>query len=325
MQSAPVSFNTALPVAKGNVVWRQLLFRREADLLAPRADVSADDSIFAVRETIGEHGDGPGQFDEPTGIAVRGDQVYVADARNGRIQVFDNGYPHRIFGQDVLERPMNLSIRDGVLYVADYFTDSIEVFDLDGNHRRSVSAADGLNSPGGVDAFPDGSVLVADTYNHRIVHLDRDGEVLRQWGETGKAGRGRGEFRYPTDVTILPDGGFVVAGGYAYRFKRFDADGRLQAVQGGPFALGIPGSLPGWFNVASSIALAPDAESVFVVDMFNQRVQRFSLDGDLLGIFARPPVEPGRSLVGIDVAEDKTVWTTDMTRHEIVRWGRAER
>ncbi len=284
----------------------------------------AGESGYIVRETVGKHGAGSGQFDEPTGIAVHEGRVFVADARNARIQVFDNGYPHRIFGRDVLERPMNLSIRDGLLYVADYFTDSIEVFGLDGTHQRSIRAADRLNSPGGVDVFPDGSVLVADTYNHRIVHLDRDGHVLRQWGTTGKAGRGRDEFRYPTDVAILPDGGFVVAGGYAYRIKRFDAEGRLQAIWGGPFALGIPGSLPGWFNVASSIALAPDAESVFVVDMFNQRVQHFSLDGDLLGIFARPPVEPGRSLAGIDVAGNGAVWTTDMTRHEVVRWDTAQ-
>ena len=280
---------------------------------------------YEVRQTIGKHGEGPGQFDEPTGIAVHGNLVYVSDARNGRIQMFDEGEPNRIFGQQIVERPMNLSIRDGLLYVADYFTDSIEVFDLDGNHRKSISAADGLNSPGGVDVFADGSVLVADTYNHRVVHLDADGSVLRQWGKAGKAGRGRDEFRYPTDVAILPDGGFVVAGGYTHRIKRFDADGKLREIWGGPFALGIPGSLPGWFNVASSIALAPDAESVFVVDMFNQRVQRFSLDGDLLGIFDRPPVEPGRSLVGIDAAADGTVWTTDMTRHEIVRWGSLDR
>lgn len=278
------------------------------------------ESTYVVRERIGEYGHGPGQFDEPTGIAAHESQVYVADARNARIQVFVGGYPHRIFGQEMLERPMNLSISNGLLYVADYFTDSIEVFDLDGGHRRSIRAADGLNSPGGVDAFADGSVLVADTYNHRIVHLDADGNVLRQWGETGVIGRGHDEFRYPTDVAILPDGGFVVADGYAYRFKRFDADGRLQAIQGGPFALGIPGSLPGWFSVASSIAVAPDAESVFIVDMFNQRVQRFSMDGDLLGVFARPPIEPGRSLVGIDAAGEGTVWTTDLTRHEIVRW-----
>lgn len=277
---------------------------------------------YAMRATTGSHGSGAAEFDEPTGIAVHGARVYVADARNARIQVFAGGAHDRSFGHEVLKRPMNLSIRNGRVYVADYFTDSIEVFALDGSHHQSLRAADGLNSPGGVDAFADGSVLVADTYNHRIVHLATDGRVLRQWGVTGRPGRGRGEFRYPTDVAVLPDGGFVVAGGYTHRFKRFDADGRLQASQGGLFALGVPGPWPGWFSVASSIALAPDGGSVFVVDMFNQRVQRFSMDGELQDVFDRAPIEPGRSLVGIDVAADGAVWTTDMTRHQITRWER---
>ena len=37
----------------------------------------------------GEPGSGPGQFSDPTGIAVAGKEVFVSDARNGRILVFD--------------------------------------------------------------------------------------------------------------------------------------------------------------------------------------------------------------------------------------------
>jgi len=283
------------------------------------------ESNYSIGATIGVHGRGTAQFNEPAGIAVHDARVYVADARNARIQVFSGSDHDRSFGHEVLKRPMNLSIRNGRVYVADYFTDSIEVFTLDGTHHQSIRAADGLNSPGGVDAFADGSVLVADTYNHRVVHLASDGRVLRQWGMSGRPGRGRGEFRYPTDVAVLPDGGFVVAGGYAHRFRRFDIDGKLQASQGGLFALGGPGPWPGWFNVASSVAVAPEEGGVFVVDMFNQRVQRFSMDGELQNVFGRAPIEPGRSLVGIDVAGDGTVWTTDMTRHQIVRWERRTR
>ncbi|MCH7555586.1 MAG: 6-bladed beta-propeller, partial [Proteobacteria bacterium] len=32
----------------------------------------------------GEKGGGPGQFNDPTGIAVAGGEVFVADSRNGR-------------------------------------------------------------------------------------------------------------------------------------------------------------------------------------------------------------------------------------------------
>ncbi|MDT8450635.1 MAG: transporter [Wenzhouxiangellaceae bacterium] len=40
--AAAISFNTALPVAQRNFVWRQILFRREGGLDRPRADVAAD-------------------------------------------------------------------------------------------------------------------------------------------------------------------------------------------------------------------------------------------------------------------------------------------
>jgi hypothetical protein len=34
-------------------------------------------------------GDAPGRFDEPLGIDVDAQRVYVADARNNRVQIFD--------------------------------------------------------------------------------------------------------------------------------------------------------------------------------------------------------------------------------------------
>ena len=37
----------------------------------------------------GGKGAGPGEFHDPTGIAVTGGEVFVADARNNRIQAFD--------------------------------------------------------------------------------------------------------------------------------------------------------------------------------------------------------------------------------------------
>ncbi len=71
----------------------------------------------------GGKGDGPGQFNDPTGIAVAGGEVFVADARNGRIQVFDlDGNFKRQFGSPGdgpgrIGRPMNLSVAGGERYV----------------------------------------------------------------------------------------------------------------------------------------------------------------------------------------------------------------
>ena len=103
------------------------------------------DYIFV--KAWGEKGAGPGQFNDPTGIAVADGEVFVADSRNGRIQVFDlNGNFKRQFGRPgkamgELGRPMNLTIHKGELYVPEYFNDRIQVFALDGTAKRAIGIA----------------------------------------------------------------------------------------------------------------------------------------------------------------------------------------
>src|SRR5574340_55872 len=116
----------------------------------------------------GEKGSGPGQFNDPTGIAVAGGEVFVSDSRNGRIQVFDfKGRFKRQFGTPGKEpgqlgRPMNLAIHGNELYVAEYFNDRVQVFDLDGTPRRTIgksgSGPGEFNAPGGVAVAPGGDL-----------------------------------------------------------------------------------------------------------------------------------------------------------------------
>ncbi len=76
---------------------------------------SAKEPDYQFIASWGDKGTGPGQFHDPTGIAISGDEVFVSDARNGRIQVFDvAGNFLRSFGKvgngpGELGRPMNLS------------------------------------------------------------------------------------------------------------------------------------------------------------------------------------------------------------------------
>lgn len=250
----------------------------------------------------GGQGSAEGEFHDPTGIAVTDTEVFVSDARNSRIQVFDKqGNFKRAFGQDALERPMNLEIARNRLYVPDYFQDVIHVFTLEGEYVQAIVAQDGLNSPGGVAVKPDGTLLVADTYGHRVVHLKLDGEVLRVWGSSGEPGRAAGTFRYPTDVALARDGSFYVADGYNHRVQQFSAEGDFTNRWGGVFGLGIPGKLKGWFFTASSVALGPEGQ-VLVADFFNQRVQKFTHDGRFLTAFgeAVESARPGAIAVAVD-------------------------
>jgi len=82
----------------------------------------------------GEEGSGPGQFSNPIGIAIAGDEVFVSDAGNNRIQVFSlQGKFLRMFGRQgsvpgELGRPMHMDIREDKLYVAEYLNDRGQIF-----------------------------------------------------------------------------------------------------------------------------------------------------------------------------------------------------
>ena len=61
---------------------------------------SAKEPGYQFVASWGQQGSAPGQFHDPTGIAIQANEVFVADARNGRIQVFDrDGNLLRVFGE----------------------------------------------------------------------------------------------------------------------------------------------------------------------------------------------------------------------------------
>ena len=103
------------------------------------------DKIFAW----GTQGTGEGEFAEPTGLEVGGDRVYVTDAGNLRIQIFDlNGkfiaqwavpewttYPWRY-------PAAAFDPQDKRLYVTNPQSKEILVFDVDGNRLESLKPSE---------------------------------------------------------------------------------------------------------------------------------------------------------------------------------------
>lgn len=290
-----------------------------------------DGPAYRFAGSFGEPGDGPGQFNDPTGVAVTARRVFVADSRNGRIQVFDRrGTFERQFGEPgekpgELGRPMNLTIADGKLYVPEYFNDRVQVFALDGTSRKTIGApgtGDGrFNAPGGVGVLPGGDLLVADFHNHRVQRLTPEGDFVRQWGTTGETGTAAGTFTYPTDVAVTDDGGFVVADGYADRVQAFGADGAFRTKWGGPFAMNIHGPFNGWFATVTGVAIGPDGR-VFVADFYNDRVQVFRPDGTFRTAFGETGDGEGQfnHAIALDVAADGTVYVADFRNDRVHVW-----
>lgn len=277
----------------------------------------------------GEPGSAPGQFKDPTGIAVAGDEVFVADARNGRIQVFDwSGKYLREFGQPgdgvgELGRPMNLTIHESQLYIPEYFNDRIQIFNLDGRLRRIVTGegAGQFSAPGGVAVAPDGTLYVAGFYHQRIQKFAADDRFIGQLGDTDKVGIWAGQFNYPTDVALAADGTLYVADGYNDRVQVFDPKGNFLHKWGGPLALNIFGPFNGWFATVTSITIGPDG-NVFVADFYNHRIQKFAPDGTFLTSFGQSGNGTGHFNypMAVAVADDGTVFVTDFGNNRVHKW-----
>lgn len=286
---------------------------------------------YVIVAAWGGAGTGPGQFAEPTGLAVHDGELFVSDARNGRIQVFDlDGRFRRQFGKPGdgpgrLGRPMGLVVHGNEIFIPEYFNDRIQVFGLDGTPKRIIGhSGNGLgefNSPGGIAVGRDGSLYVADFYNHRVQQLNAGGAFVRQWGTTGQPGRGDGEMRYPTGVALTSAGSLIVADAYNNRIQTFAPDGSFVRAWGGPFAMGLPGPLNGWFHEAIGVSVLPDGR-IAVADFFNNRIQIFSADGKFLTSFGTRGSGAGQfhNPIAVAAGPDGSLFVADLHNQRIEKW-----
>ncbi len=169
----------------------------------------------------------------------------------------------------------------------------------------------GFNRPRGMAIAPDGTIYVADTGSHRIVHLMPDGTVVNTWGSFADINVGDapgGTFNEPWDVAVAPDGTVYVADTWNHRVQHFTADGRFLGMFGtqgqgetaeafwGP--RGVEVDQQGW---------------VYVADTGNKRVVVFTADGVALTSFGGPGFEPGNlnEPVGLALAGDGTLFVAD--------------
>ncbi len=180
-----------------------------------------------------------------------------------------------------LNTPRNLAAApDGTLYVLDTNNHRVLHIDTSGQILNSWgefsgNEADGdfipegaFNEPWGIDIGPDGSVYVADTWNHRIQKFSSQGEFLTAWGQFGQR-----ETPYsmwgPRDVAVDPQGHVYVTDTGNKRILVFDESGDFLA-EFGEVGLG-----DGQFDEPSGLALDQDG-NLYVADTWNQRIQVFA-------------------------------------------------
>jgi len=146
-----------------------------------------------------------------------------------------------------------------------------------------------LSAAEGVDARPDGSLVIADTYNNRIRIVGVDGKILTVAG-TGAIGSGgdggealEAQLFFPFDVAVGPRGEIYIADTYNQRIRMIDRSGTIRTIAG----TGIPGSggLGGPATEAElrfpfGVDVSPDGR-LLISDTFNHRVLTIDRRGNL--------------------------------------------
>jgi DNA-binding beta-propeller fold protein YncE len=168
-----------------------------------------------------------------------------------------------------------------------------------------------LNAPRSLAFAKDGSAYIADSRNHRIVHVDSQGNVIQEWGTFAdgvSAPAAPGTFNEPWGIAVGPDGSVYVTDTWNHRIEKFTASGKYITAWG-VFGQGdTPDSLYG------PRGLAVDAEGrVYLTDTGNKRVVVFDANGNFITQFGGAGLDPGQfdEPVGIAVDKNGTVYVVD--------------
>ncbi|XP_064396595.1 E3 ubiquitin-protein ligase TRIM71-like [Halichondria panicea] len=163
---------------------------------------------------FGTSGSGPKEFYYPHGIAVAGDQLFVCDYNNHRVQVlttelepvkqigsYRTGNEHFIHPEDVAVD------NEQMVYVTDCYNHRVQVLTMDGRFIRSIrkkgSGPGYLSCPHGVCVA--GFVYVVEQTNKRVSVFTKDGQFVTSFGN--------GHITDPYGVAVDSDGFVYVCSG----------------------------------------------------------------------------------------------------------------
>jgi sugar lactone lactonase YvrE len=310
--------------------------RRNAVIAAAAAITDATISQVAGSGVLGYMGDGGpatfAQLDGPTGVAVdAAGGIFVVDASNrvrhiafGTIStIAGSGAPG--FGGDggpstdaMLNDPIGVAVdATGGILIADQLNHRIRRVSPDGTITTLAGGGpeppwvDGvpgasatLKDPDGVAADNAGNVFIADTGNHVIRRVDREGTITTVAGIGGASGGFAGDggpatrarLNHPTGVTVGRKGELYIADEFNHRIRRVGPHGRISTVAG----IGLP-LFTGDGGPATEAALSfptevliDGAQNLLIADSTNFRVRSVDRDGvitTIAGGGSEPPAD----------------------------------
>lgn len=181
-------------------------------------------------------------------------------------------------GDIMLNKPRSAAFApDGSVYVLDTGNNRVLHFNSSGdfiqgwgeyaNADADSDTSGKFNEPWGIAVGPDGSVYVADTWNHRVQKFTAEGEFLIQWGEFGTDGA-LSHFYGPRSIAIDSESRIYVSDTGNKRIQVFSDTGEPITQ------IGSPGFQTGELDEPVGIAVDSSGRLV-VADTWNTRVQVF--------------------------------------------------
>lgn len=225
------------------------------------------------------------------GIAVDEDgYVYVTSKDSVRKFTTDGNFVREWgrngSGEGQFTKASGIAVHDGYIYVVE--------LDREGNHRVQKFTTDGKyvtkwEMPEvcchwwpmivGITVDPDGNIYVSNPFASTIRKYTPNGNLLTEFRNKGS---GEGELRNPQGLCIDGNGTLYVSDRANYRIQRFDDDFNL--IDGwGSFG----GSGSGRFNMPldCDIYEQGDNKSLYVNEFWNCRIQKFTLDGEVVSLW----------------------------------------
>nr|MBA3439798.1 hypothetical protein [Pyrinomonadaceae bacterium] len=210
---------------------------------------------------------------------------------------------------------------EGNLYISD--TGTHRILKLDRQNRLTVVAGTGeggfsgdgaaavaarIFAPHDLAFDSEGNLLIADTFNHRIRRIDRQGVITtvagsgeaKHSGDNGPALKA--SLNSPQGIAVDSKGNILIADTHNYVVRRVDRGGVIQTFAGSEPGFGGDKGLANkaQMSLPMAVAVAPDG-LVFISDAGNSRIRRVDLDGKIQTLIG---YGPGEGVYGAGFAGD---------------------
>ena len=189
-----------------------------------------------------------------------------------------------------------------------------------------VGATAGLGRFEGLVVGSDGSLYIADSWNHRILRVSPDGiDTTTFAGGVGDGGLAtEAGLYYPSGVAVGSDGSIYIAESRNHRIRRVGTDGIITTVAGnGEMGYGGDGgqATTARLYYPSGVAVGSDG-SIYIADSSNHRIRRVGTDGIITTVAGNGTVgfsgDGGQATTaslsspnGVAVGSDGSIYSTD--------------